>query len=75
MVFFSFWQEPVGFLFAEYLGVLEVFCGYLFCDGDCGGFLPCPCLWPGHGDLSFFPIDSGVEGSQPRVAKYYLVFS
>jgi len=75
VVLLSFWGEPVGFFFVEHLGVSSIFLWDLFGSGD-GGVPPfCPCLWPGHCDLSLFPVDLGIKGSQPWVAKYYPIFS
>ncbi len=74
MVLLPFGREPIGFLHIKHLGVSVIFFQDLFGSGD-GGAPFYPCLGPGHCDLPSFPIDLGVEGSQPWVAEYYSVFS
>jgi len=73
VVLFSLWWEPVGFFFVEYFGVSMVFLWYLFGSGNHGGCFY-PGFGPGHYDFSFFPVDLGVEVSQPWVPEYYSVF-
>ena len=73
MILLSLGWKPISFLFIEHFGVSLVFFWDEFGEGD-GGFLSRPCFRPWHVNFAFFPVDLGVEGSEPGISEYYAVF-